>query len=429
MRQPFVSVVNLGCRVNRVESDRISRELAEAGFALVSQDEADVVVINTCAVTGEAEAKTRKAVRHALSLPRKPIVVATGCVVNLHADELEQLSDRVVCEPSKVDVPARVAREIGYVPTSEPQGPADADFARLLGRNRIGVKVQDGCDNRCTYCIVWKARGASRSVPVDEVLEQVSRVAAAGVPEVVLTGVNLGRYDGADERDRHVELDELVARILERTDVGHVRLSSIEPQDVTDRLLERIAASEGRVAPFFHMPLQSGCTSTLERMDRAYTADDYAEIVARVREALPTAAISCDIIAGFPGETEDEAAQSLEFCERIGFSRMHVFRYSRRPGTWAATAPDQVPPDVMARRAADLRKLAERMASEDRRRRIGTIEPAVMEGDDVGTLASFHRVRVEGDEPLAGRLVRVKICSEDGSGTLLGSVVDKRTVC
>ena len=422
MRQPFVAVVNLGCRVNRVESDRISCALAERGFALVDQRDADVVVVNTCAVTAEAEAKTRKAVRHALSLPREPRVVATGCVVNLHADELEQLSDRVLCEPSKVDVPDRVAEATGFSGASN--GSANLELTELLGRHRIGVKVQDGCDNRCTYCIVWKARGPSRSVPVDQVVDQVDAVARAGVPEVVLTGVNLGRYDGSDEGDLHVELDELLTEILDRTDVGHVRLSSIEPQDVTDRLLAAVRDSGGRVAPFFHMPLQSGCTATLSRMGRAYTADEYLDVVERVRAVLPEAAVSCDVIVGFPGETDGEYDESRALVERVGFSRLHVFRYSRRPGTWAADAPGQVSPEVMAERARDLRELGEAMALADRRRRVGRVERCVMEDGAHGTLATFHRVEVAPDEALAGRLVSVALDGVDADGGLVGHVVD-----
>lgn len=432
MSRPFACVVNLGCRVNRVESDRITADLAAAGFALVNQDEADVVVINTCAVTGEAEAKTRKAVRHALGLPLRPLVVVTGCVVNLHPEELTELSDRIIAEPSKIDVAARVAELVGMGRSAESfqgrLGSPDAsqhDLVDLLGRSRLGIKVQDGCNNRCSYCIVWKARGPERSVPVESVLEQVRMAESSGIPEVVLTGVNLGAYDSTGPDDTHVEIDELLSIILRETSIPHVRLSSLEPMDVSERLIDAMVAGGKRVAPFLHLPLQSGCTDTLARMNRPYTSEDYAAMVDMIRAKLPSAAISCDIIAGFPGEDEREFQESLDFCRRIGFARMHVFRYSVRPGTPAATAPDQVDPKVMGERAAQLRAMAEECSRADARRRIGTFERTVLEYGNRGTLGSFHRVVVDDAEvDRAGALVDVTIKSMDERGTLHATLRD-----
>lgn len=417
MTRPFACVVNLGCRVNRVESDRITTDLAQAGFALVEQDDADIVIINTCAVTGEAEAKTRKAVRHALGLPREPLVIVTGCVVNLHPGELTDLSERVIAEPSKVDVAAAAVRAAGLPPEG---GSAPAhDLAHLLGRSRLGIKVQDGCNHRCTYCIVWKARGPERSVPVDAVIEQVRQAHEAGIPEVVLTGVNLGAYDGVDGRDAHVEIDELLRAILARTDIAQVRLSSLEPMDISERLAAAMADNADRVAPFLHLPLQSGCTATLRRMGRPYTAERYAEAVASIRQALPAVAVSCDVIAGFPGETDEEFERSAAFCEQMAFSRMHVFRYSARPGTPAAAAADQVDPQIMAKRAARLRAIAERSADRDARRRIGSRERAVLEFGTRGTLGSFHRVQVDGLDPMGDRaIVEVELTHVDEHGLL-----------
>lgn len=412
MARPFVSVVNLGCRVNRVESDRITIDLDRAGFSLVDEDDADLIVINTCAVTGEAEAKTRKAVRHALARARRPWVIATGCAANLHPGMLEDLSDRVVVERSKVDVARRAAEVLGYEISpcacgdaaassrvqrgdAERPVPVPAIDARLLGRTRLGVKIQDGCNNRCTYCIVWKARGPERSVPVEAVLDQVRAAVAAGVPEVVLTGVNLGAYDGEGPGDSHVELDELVRTVLDRTGVQRVRLSSIEPMDVSDRLIDLMAREPVRIAPFLHLPLQSGCTETLERMARPYTARGFLELARRLKDRVPAIALSCDVIVGFPGETDEEFGASYDLCREVGFARMHVFRYSARPGTIAASAPDQVPPEVMAERSRRMRDLAARMALDDARRRIGTTEQAVLESDAYGTLGSFHRILIE----------------------------------
>lgn len=423
MANPFASVVNLGCRVNRVESDRMERELARAGFTIVEPDEAELIVINTCAVTGEAEAKTRKAVRHALGRAREPFVLAAGCAAALHPEALLELSERVSVLASKADVVARSLEMLGLEQTGS--SCEDTGDELCFRHARVGVKIQDGCNHRCTYCIVWKARGPERSVSVEAVLEQVRSVCAAGLPEVVLTGVNLGAYDGVSADDEHVEIDELLGIIMRETSVPQIRLSSIEPMDVTDRLIERVAASRGRIAPFFHLPVQSGCTATLERMGRPYTASAFEDLCARIRMQVPAAALSCDLIVGFPGETDEEFEETLALCGRVGFSRMHVFRYSARPGTPAAVMEGQVPPEVMAERSERVRELARAMGVKDARSRIGTVERAVIEGGRRGTLGSFHRVDVAGLDEVdvrAPALVQVMVDEVDESGLVRAHV-------
>lgn len=427
MTAPFVSVVNLGCRVNRVESDRISADLARAGFCLVDPEDAQLVVINTCAVTGEAEAKTRKAVRHTLSLPCEPLVIVTGCVVNLHPDELTDISPRVTAEPSKVAVVDRARELLSYdtrLLGRSSNALAPLDLADMLGRSRLGVKIQDGCNHRCTYCIVWKARGPERSVPVSAVLEQIEEAVQADIPEVVLTGVNLGAYDAEGPGDAHVEIDELLDRIMCETTVQQVRLSSIEPMDVTEALLERMARSRDRVAPFLHLPIQSGCSETLRRMGRPYSSEDLLALIDKIRLHVPDIALSGDLIVGFPGETDEEFEKTLKVVKSIGFARLHVFRYSARPGTPAATYPDQIDPQVAAARSARVRALVQQSALEDAARRVSTLERAVLEYGNRGTLGSFHRVIVDdADASLEGSLVHVRIDSLDDSGMLHAHMV------
>ena len=416
MPAPHISVVNLGCRVNRVESDRITAELMRDGFSLVDPEDAELIVINTCAVTGEAEAKTRKAVRHALAYPQEPYVVVTGCVVNLHPESLTELDDRVVAEPSKVDVPRRVCEVLGVEAFGD--GTTDVhDIADALGRSRLGVKIQDGCNHRCTYCIVWKARGPERSVPVESVLAQVREAVEAGVPEVVLTGVNLGAYDGKSERDEHVEIDELLETILTETDIPQVRISSVEPMDISERLLAVMARYPRRVAPFLHLPIQSGSTPTLRRMGRPYSAEEFEDTVRMIRTHIPHIALSCDVIVGFPGETDEEFEESLDLCRRVGFSRMHVFRYSARPGTPAAAMPDQVDPHVMAERSRRMRSLAQELGRADAVSRIGSVERGVLEYRDSVTLGSFHHARLDDVEGISAPcILDVAIIGVDDSG-------------
>ena len=296
----------------------------------------------------------------------------------------------------------------------------------------MGIKVQDGCNNRCSYCIVWKARGPERSVPVEAVLRQVREAERADIPEVVLTGVNLGAYDGVDARDAHVEIDELLNIILRETDIQQVRLSSLEPMDVDERLIDAMVAGGPRVAPFLHLPLQSGCSATLERMNRPYTAEQYEATVAMIRAKLPAASISCDIIAGFPGETDDEFAQSLALCERVGFSRMHVFRYSARPGTPAAKLDDPTPREEKQKWFDALCNAQNAISAEKHAAYIGRTVRVLVEGesDDADWPLSARTegnrlVRMKGDKSLIGTFTTAKI---SGSNTWALYGADEETI-
>ena len=409
-----VAVVNLGCRVNRVELDAIAASLEAAGCQLVGQDEAEAVVVNTCAVTGEAEAKARKAVRHAALLPRHPLVVATGCVASLFSDELAALAPKVLVEPDKTRVAGALLASMGWdkaaagtcsirAQTDDPSAVVTVgDMASVTptGRMRPGLKVQDGCDNRCTYCIVWKARGPARSVGFGEVLKGVRDLVARGAREVVLTGIDLGRYD-SDGRD----LAGLVSGLLEQTGVERLRLSSVEPAGVTPRLLDVMAQSDGRVAPFLHIPLQAGCSSVLRRMGRPYDTDGYLSVVNAARARVDGLALACDLIVGFPGETDEEFERGLAFCHEVGFANMHVFRYSRRPGTPAASMPDQVLPEVSAARAGLMRDACLEGRARYVASRVGSEELVLVEREGRGVSGGLVDVLV--DDGLRGRLVRV----------------------
>ena len=408
-----MALVSLGCRVNRVESDVIARDLVAAGAHVVGAGDAcDVGVVNTCAVTGEAEAKTRTAVRRLLA--RDVPVIATGCAANLFADELKALGDvSVMADKSLVAAAALELAGVGGAPSCE----AGAGwFATPTGRSRAGVKIQDGCDHRCTYCIVWKARGAARSLPVADVVTAVREQVEAGAPEVALTGIDLGSYSAPLAGVGEVGLPALIDHILNEVPGAHLRLASVEPIGIDGGLGRVIAASDGAVAPFIHLPLQAGCDATLRRMARPYTTDEYAERVAALRAHVPGMAIGCDVIVGFPGETDDDFERSLAFCERMRFAQMHVFRYSKRPGTPAATAPDQVPPQVMASRAARMRELAGRMRAEFARGLVGREVDVVCLGSGRGVCGEGLDVRVpESLEPA----VRTRLRVRDADGPVL----------
>lgn len=416
-----VALVNLGCRVNRVELDLMASELERAGAEVTGEREARVIVVNTCAVTAEAEAKTRKAVRRAATLPGAPLVIATGCVASLFADELASLGPNVTVERDKSAVTRTALRELGLDGSDAAPG-ACSLTPTPTGRTRPGIKIQDGCDNRCTYCIVWRARGSSRSVAPDEVISSVRAALGRGAREVVLTGINLGRYRAKDDSGRELDLVGLLDRVLELTDVGRVRLSSIEPPDVTPELCALMAGAGERVAPFLHVCLQSGCDETLRRMARVYRSDDYRRAVAVAREAVPGLALGTDLIVGFPGETDDEFERSLAFCEEMRFAKMHVFRYSRRPGTPAATMPGQVGPAVSAARSARARELGERMRREEAARHVGARDLVVVQAPGSGVTGGLFDVSLDPSVPVDS-LVPVRLTGLRVDATLTAELL------
>lgn len=346
-----VAIHTLGCKVNQVESEQIAGELASR-FSLPA-DQPYAVVINTCAVTGEAEAKTRKAIRRAAAEPNVLVVAVTGCAASVSGEALASLDPKVLVVTDKGAVAEAVEEFLAARGIELAEGTGLAEHHRT----RRAVKVQDGCENFCSYCIVPYARGAGSSTPLDEVVGIVRALVAEGVGEVVLTGINIGKY-----RDRASggSLADLVTAIRS-TGLHRLRLSSIEPPDVTDALLSALSVG-GFGCEHLHIPLQSGSDNTLGAMSRRYTVTEFEETVARVRKVWPNVAITTDVIVGFPGETDDDFEATLAVCRRIGFSRIHVFRFSPRSGTPAAEMA-MVDPRVASARAEALRELADELAA------------------------------------------------------------------
>ena len=406
------AVVNLGCKVNRVESDDASARLAARGTETAEAD-ADLIVVNTCTVTGEAEKKTRKAVRRARRANDRARVLVTGCAAAVDAAFYEALDPRV-----RVVGKARLAEEIEAwcdsegVSAAPPLLPVGPGF-----RTRVGVKVQDGCDNACTYCIVHVARGRATSRAADGVVRECAEYARAGAGEIVLTGINLGSYcDGARRDPSATRLAGLLRRLLDATADLHApgafpvrfRISSIEPRDVDDALVDLLAAADGRVCRHLHLPLQAGSSKVLREMARPYDADRFRALVERLYAAVPGLALSTDVIAGFPGETDAEFQETLELARACRFAKMHAFPYSRRAGTPAAERPDQVPPDIKAARAAALRALGDELRAAERARRAGTVELALVEEGGVAMSESYFELAASADAPI-GSLVRMTL--------------------
>ncbi|WP_242369967.1 MiaB/RimO family radical SAM methylthiotransferase [Adlercreutzia muris] len=442
------AVVNLGCKVNRVEADGFERLLAGRGGAPSPVAEADLIVVNTCTVTGEAEKKTRKAVRHALAANEEAPVIVTGCATEIDAAAYEALGSRVTVVPkagmalyleegafpsrppaggSPLDTRAQRddhTAEEGELAAPERPAPSTGNRAAGLaapegaeavlpadGRTRIGIKVQDGCDNACTYCIVHVARGRATSRNADEVAAEAVALARAGVREIVLTGINLGSYD-ADGLD----LADLCRRLLAETAELHApgeppcrfRIGSVEPMDVSMDLIGLLAEARGRLCRHLHLPLQSGSSKVLQEMGRPYDAEEYRQLADYLRAMVPEIALTTDIIVGFPGETEQDFEDTCALARHVGFAKIHVFPYSQREGTPAAERPDQVPPGEKAARAARLRTLTDELAAADRAARAGAVELALVERPGHATTESYHEMPAPAGAAI-GSLVPVKI--------------------
>jgi len=396
-------IEQFGCRATQADGAALERQLLERGCTSARKaSDADIVVVNTCTVTASADAQARDAIRklHA-SNPRVRVIV-TGCYAQRAPEELSRLPGVawVVGNSHKPQIPNLIetissptepARSNGFFPLaaispaspSETQQPAEILLGDIFeqqvllsspvfggegNHTRPTLKIQDGCNSRCSFCVIPFVRGKSRSLPPETVIRELQNLSQSGYREIVLSGINLGTY-GRDLSPR-VEFEDLLRRILDETSVERLRISSIEPMDVTQDLLELFASTE-RLAQHFHMPLQSGSDRILAAMHRWYRAEHYARRVELIHERLPHAGIGADLIAGFPGETEDDHAATLAFIEARPFTYLHIFSYSKRPGTRAASLPNHVPGAIIKRRARELRALGERKTAAFRRSQIG----------------------------------------------------------
>lgn len=391
---PTVAIITLGCKLNQADSDRLTEAFQARGFRPVAENQpADAVVVNTCTVTHVADRKSRQLLRRARRLNQQAVVAAVGCYPAVAPDDLRAMPevDLVLGTRDKLAVVEQVARRLARPAATALDAPALVP-ARAL--TRALVKIEEGCDARCAFCIIPQARGDLASLPADAVIAEVSRLAIDHV-EIVLTGTNVGRY--GYEIDRLRRLPDLLRRVLAETPVRRLHLTSVEPSDLTPALLD-LWRDEPRLARHFHLALQSGSDPVLRAMRRRYNTAQFARAVAQLRAVVPEVAITTDIIAGFPGETEADHAATLAFACSIGFSRIHVFPYSPRRGTPAATIADQVPETIRDRRSADLRALGAESAATYARRWLGQTVPVLWEepGGRAGGVEPVERVALAG---------------------------------
>lgn len=392
----------IGCRLNQSEIERMAAQFRAAGHEIVAAAaEADVVVVNTCAVTGKAVADSRKKIRQALRGGAQQ-VIATGCWATLDPQETAALAE-VVQVVGNEEKGTLVADFLGLaVDEFVPGMIARRPLPGAHSRTRAFIKAQDGCDNFCTFCVTRLARGASRSVPLAEVLADIRAAQAGGTQEVVLTGVNLEAW-GRDLTDR-LHLRDLLVAVLAETDVPRLRLSSLEPWGLPDDFFG--LWKDPRLCRHLHLPLQSGSPATLKRMSRKTTPAAFAQLVERARAACPEMAITTDIISGFPGEGEAEFSESLEFVRQMAFAGGHVFTFSARPGTPAARMAGQVPLAERRARNAALQAVLAASAQVYRQQFLGQTLPVLWESADAREAGwrlsglSDNYLRVEGFSPV-----------------------------
>jgi threonylcarbamoyladenosine tRNA methylthiotransferase MtaB len=442
-------IENFGCRATQADAAAIERQLLERGFGRAGvASGASVVVVSTCTVTASADAQARQAIRHFHRENPSARILVTGCYAQRAPEELAQVegvtwvvgNSHLLEIPRLLDEPPFAERSSeGFFPlerlAGDPfslgRGPAKILTGNIFerntvflgsargdegGRTRPVLKIQDGCSNRCAYCVIPFVRGRSRSLPTAEVLAEVRRLADAGAKEVVLSGINLGSY-GRDLAPR-IGLCELLRRILEETSLERLRLSSIEPMDVTQELID-LVASTGRLARHFHIPLQSGSDRVLAAMRRWYRAAHYTRRVELIGERLPDAAVGADIIVGFPGETDADHRATVELVERLPFTYLHVFAFSERPGTEAAKMTGEVPAAVAKARSRELRALAAEKKAKFQSSQAGTVQRVLTlhrceNGCTEAISSNYLTVRVPGHWP-ANEWLNVRLRMSDGN--------------
>lgn len=362
-----VAPLTLGCKVNQYETDGMIELLKEAGMTAVSfEEKADVYLINTCSVTNMADKKSRQMIHRAKKLNPDAVVIAAGCYVQAAKDKLME-DDRIsiiIGNNKKKDI-VRILEDYlqagvtdeGMLDISAEKEYEPLTINSTLEHTRAYVKIQDGCNQFCSYCIIPYVRGRIRSRDIASIIEEVERLALTGVKEIVLTGIHISSY--GKDKENEVGLADVIDAISKIESIKRIRLGSLEPSIITDEFIDRIVGNE-KVCPHFHLSLQSGCNTVLKRMNRKYTCEEYFEKCEMLRKAFDRPALTTDVIVGFPGETEEEFRETVDYLTKLNLYEMHIFKFSPRQGTVAAGMKDQVAPEIKNQRSDVLLALSER---------------------------------------------------------------------
>ncbi len=435
MKMPRVAITTLGCKVNQFESAALHTAFTAAGCSIVPfEGGCDIAVINTCAVTGRAGQQSRQLIRRALHHNPAATIVVTGCYAQAEAETVRGIDSRILlignAHKDELVQAALAANGEGNALASslhslhsimaEVKHIFNLPVRHFSGRTRAYLRIQDGCNNFCSYCIVPHTRGRSRSLPIEEVISQAAIFAEAGYRELVITGINTGKY-GLDLNEGHT-INSLLAGLCVQFPQLRFRLSSIEPTEIDEAFLE-LASQYPNLMPHFHIPLQSGDNRILAQMRRRYSAEDFAAVITRLHEGLPQAAIGCDVLSAFPGESDEEANNTCALLTSLPISYLHVFPYSKRPGTPAAAMPAQVGAAVKAERVQRLRQLDSVLRERFYQAHLGKTFQVLVERrlrKEPGMLQGFSEnyipIRFAGPGSLVRELVTVRLdkLSSDG---------------
>lgn len=417
---------NLGCKVNSYETEAMTQLLKKAGYEIVSfQDQADVYIINTCSVTNMADRKSRQMLHKAKKQNPNAVVVATGCYVQTATEKVAQdLSiDLVVGNNRKKDIveilneyyaekeAGEQVKEEYVIDINHTDEYEDLEISTVTEHTRAHLKIQDGCNNFCSYCIIPYARGRIRSRTMESIKAELERLSASGFKEIVLTGINLSCYD--DNGKKLIDVIEMADNV---NGIERIRLGSLDPEVVTEDFVERLGKIK-KICPHFHFSLQSGCDKTLKAMNRHYTSDEYYEKCQLIRKYIDNPAFTTDVIVGFPGETEEDYISSREFVKKVKFAELHVFKYSKRDGTVAAKMPNQIDEKIKTLRSEDLIKTGEELTKEFRQAKIGqdtTVlfeEKILLDNKEywVGHTVDYIKIAVSEKENLEGQIRKVNV--------------------
>lgn len=413
-----VKFITMGCKTNFYESQAMAELFRKRGFEITEGQSADVFVVNTCAVTSIGAQKSRQQISKVKRKNPEAVVVVVGCLAQTDTEAIENMGvDVVVGNDGKEKVPQlaeealRGKRSVVCGDIMKVRKFEEMCLVPSQSRIRANVKIEDGCDNFCAYCIIPYARGPVRSRELDKIQEEIRLLAKNGYTEIVLTGIHIGSY-GKDLKNG-TGLVDVIETACGVEGISRVRLGSVEPVAVTDEFVERISKLPN-LCPQFHLSLQSGCTETLRRMKRRYTAEEYAGAVKRLRDNIADVSITTDLMVGFPGETDEEFCQSYEFCKNIGFMQMHVFKYSIRKGTVAEKMENQISESVKEERSRKMLELSERMKenfyNSFKGRELEVLaETKTPDGRYHATSANYMEFFVESDEDITGKTVIHKI--------------------
>lgn len=415
------AIDTLGCKVNQYEIQQIMQFLTDNGLLYVQNfDSAELIIIHTCSVTHTASAKSRQLIRKAQKQSPNAKIIVSGCLVKSDPQELKNLDQDLVFTPDLKELFKLLQQKFGFKSFDNNKLPESGIISKFSGHTRAFLKIQDGCDGFCSYCIIPKTRPDITFKPVEDVLAEAQRLVNAGHKEIVLTGIFLGAYGQTSVKRKNWPngenpyLAEIIEKIAQIPDLKRLRLSSLEPADVTDRLLD-VMKNYPNIMPHLHLSLQSGSDTILKKMNRQYNVNDFLKCIENINLQLDRPAITTDIIVGFPGETMQDFAQSLAVAKLAGFSKIHIFPFSKRKGTAAEKLQNHIDKEIIKQRISILRELEKQLAMKFRMQFIGETAQVLIEDEvkNMGRCERYYEISVKSDKPVAkGEIIECKISEE-----------------